>query len=349
MRHLLSAIILLLFGCGDETMHLASKTVCGFALVLVALAGCTVDNVDFDPAVAWPPTPCVSGATQSCYCSRGKKSGVQVCNVLGESWGACVGCQTDDVMPKDTGVDIGTAPDAGVVLDADVMTDDSSPDATVKPLSDIFPHPDTVSKCLSYQSGCVYDKIVKCNTFTGLLDVIEDCSKKNYGNIKFGCSICKGTPTCLPPTNMYSGEISKYIGYKYTYRYPRCPIPNVNFFIDAEYQNKSTKLFYHRIMTTNFSLVVAIRDVTATFNDSFYSSTSSTTKYHKVQVRLGICTNWKIGDSTVVPNNYGTVKLKFSKLDMGGSYDLSMDGLLYCGGLWKPFKYQAKGFIRSIK
>ncbi len=39
----------------DREGHLASKTVCGFALVLVALAGCTVDNADFDPAVAWPP------------------------------------------------------------------------------------------------------------------------------------------------------------------------------------------------------------------------------------------------------------------------------------------------------
>ena len=34
---------------------MASKTVCGFAVALVALAGCTVDNTDFDPTVAWPP------------------------------------------------------------------------------------------------------------------------------------------------------------------------------------------------------------------------------------------------------------------------------------------------------
>jgi len=302
-----------------------------YLLAFVFIMGCGASDIATEK--------CIPGLTQLCYCSNSKLSGAQSCNISGTGWSKCVGCQNY--------IDIGTAPDAGVVLDADVMTDDSSPDATVKPLSDIFPHPDTVSKCLSYQSGCVYDKIVKCNTFTGLLDVIEDCSKKNYGNVKFGCSICKGTPTCLPPTNMYSGEISKHIGYKYVYSYPQCP-SNINFFVDAEYQT-TKKLFYHRIVTTNFSLIVAIRDVTATFNDSLYSSISSTPKYHKVQIRMGACTNWKIGDNTVVPSNYGTVKLKFSKLTMGGSYNLSMDGFLYCGNLWKPFKYESKGFIRSIK
>ena len=305
------------------------KRLLAVIILTFVVLGCEADDTSI-------PDKCTPGSNQPCYCSGGKLSGVQSCNVAGTGWTKCVGCQDyadyEINLSKDGGV-----PDS-MALD-NMIPDSMAPDSIT---------PDTLSKCTPSQSGCINKKIVECNTTTGFLDVKKDCSKNDYGDVKFDCAICKSKPVCLPPSDMYSGSISKYMTYQYVHRYPDCS-SSPGFILDARYYHKNgMKMFYHRVLTSNFVLIVSVRDVTPTFSDSFYSSASSDPLgFHKVEVRLGNCSNWKLGDNKVKPTNYGNFKLKLSGLGVGNKYTISAEGMLYCSGAWKSFKYEAEGFIKS--
>jgi hypothetical protein len=174
----------------------------------------------------------------------------------------------------------------------------------------------------------------------------ENCSAKDYGDVRFTCSLCSGVPTCLPRLEMFTGEVSKYLGYKYTHRTPDCK-SNSTLYLKSSYF-KQANVFEHEIMTQHFGLTVDVRDVTENFTDTFFSVTSSSKNNLKVTVVLFDKTTntscYNHNDSTIPPN-FGTFNISFSKLSLGGSYTLSMDGLVKCNAKWKWIKYEAKGFI----
>ena len=269
-------------------------------------------------------TMCNPGSVQKCLCAT-QQIGIQTCNVQGAGWSACVGCfkESDAYVGKK---------DAGI-------------------------SPDYLAHCSVGQFACINDKAIVCNAITGMFDLKEDCSTKNYGDIKFGCSMCNTEPKCLPSSNMFTGTISKYIGYSYSHREPDCKKNHI-FSLDASYVDGKTKIFYHRVINTDFTLVVSVRDVVLNFTDTFYSSKSSAAgNYHKVQVRLynesesKSYVNYDPNNSGTpkVPAILGTFSLKFTKLALGSSYTLLMEGMIESGGVWKSIKYEAKGFIKVVK
>lgn len=263
---------------------------------------------------------CDPGVTQACLCAS-SKAGVQSCNANGTGWETCLGCSGKV--------------DGGINNDFDVSSDQ-------------------MAKCTASQSGCSADKIVQCNTATGVLSVVEDCSKKNYGEVKFSCNVCSGVPTCLPPSDMFTGEVSKFIGYKYTYRDPDCN-SSIAFKIDAwyilQFATITPKQFYHYARFSNYTIQIRFYNITENYSNTFLGKINAGRSDVEISISDGStgCKNFEVSKPKT-PTDLGTVKATFTKLGLGGAYTFSIDGLVDCGSEgWKPLKYEAKGFIKVVK